>query len=60
MSDKSGKDIWKLKKSRKEVNEQFGRKMNKDIGKNRNVWKEGNKVNGGKVESIMRVYVMGK
>ena len=45
---------------KKQKGSKFGRKMNKDIGKNRNVWKERNKMNGGKVESIMRVYVMGK
>ena len=38
--------------SKKEVNEQFGRKMNKDADGNKLLfWKEVSKVNGGKVES---------
>ena len=41
---------------KKEVNEQFGRKVTKDVnGKGKLFWKEANKVNGGKVESCSRI-----
>ena len=40
----------------KEVNEQFGRKMNQDVNGNRKrFWKEVSKVNKGKVESCSRL-----
>ena len=38
--------------SKKELNEQFGRKTNDDVNKNRKFfWKQLSKLNGGKVES---------
>ena len=42
--------------SKKEVKEQFGRKMNKDVNGNRKLfWKEVSKANGGKVENSNRI-----
>ena len=42
--------------SKKEVIEQFGRKMNQDVnGKSKLFWKDVCKVNGGKVESCSRI-----
>ena len=42
--------------SKKDVNEQFGRKMNQEVDGNRKLfWKEVSKVNGGKVESCSRI-----
>ena len=42
--------------SKKEVNEQFCRKMNHDVNGNRNLlWKEVSKMDGGKVRSCSRV-----
>ena len=41
---------------KKEVREQFGRKMNQDVNGNRKLfWKEVSKVNGGKVENSNRI-----
>ena len=38
------------------MNKEFGRKMNYDVDKNRNLFsKEVRKVNGGKVESFSRI-----
>ena len=40
--------------SKKNVNEQFGRKMNEDVNGNRKLfWKEASNANGGKVEIWM-------
>ena len=40
----------------KEVQEQFGRKLNQGVNVNRKLlWKEGNNPNGGKVESCSRI-----
>ena len=45
-----------IHQSKKEVQEQFGRKMNQDVNGNRKLfWKEVNKVNGGKVENFNRI-----
>ena len=42
--------------SKKKINEQFGRKMNKDVDGNRKLfWKLVSKVNRGKVESYSRI-----
>ena len=42
--------------SEKEVNEQFGRKMNQHVNRNRKLfWKKVSKVNEGKAESCSRV-----
>ena len=42
--------------SKKKVNEQFGRKMNKDVNGNRKLfWKEVSNVKGGKVERCSRM-----
>ena len=42
--------------SRKEVQEQFGRKMNQDVNRNRKLfWKEVNKVNRGTGENFKRI-----
>ena len=42
--------------SKKEVNEQFGRKMNQDLNRNRKLfWKELSKENGGNVGSCARI-----
>ena len=42
--------------SKKEVNEQFGRKMNQDVDGNKKfLWKKVSRVNGGKVESCSRI-----
>ena len=42
--------------SKKKVNEQFGRKMNKDVNRNKKLfWKEVSNVKGGKVESCSRI-----
>ena len=42
--------------SKKEVNEQFRRKINQDLNGNMKLfWKEVSKVNGGKVESWSRI-----
>ena len=47
---------WRIYQSKKEVNEQFGRKINQDLNGNMKLfWKEVSKVNGGKVESWSRV-----
>ena len=41
---------------RKEVNEQFGNEMNKDVNGNRKLFrKEASKENGGKVESCSKI-----
>ena len=51
-----GKFKMCIYQSKKEVNEQFGRKMNQDIGKNRKLFrKEMGKVNEGKVENSSRI-----
>ena len=40
--------------NKKEVNEQFGRKMNQDMNENRKLfWNEVSKASGGKVENCM-------
>ena len=45
-----------MNQSKKEINEQFGRKMNEDVERNRKLfWKEVSKVNEGKVESCSRI-----
>ena len=61
------RDVWKLKKkerevkrciyqSKNEINEQLGRKINKDVGENKMLlWKEVSKVNGGKVETCSEI-----
>ena len=42
--------------SKKEVQEQFGRKMNQDVNGNRILfWKEVSKENGGKVQNSNRI-----
>ena len=42
--------------SRKKVNEQFGRKINGDMNRNRKLfWKEVSNAKGGKVESCSRI-----
>ena len=42
--------------SKKEVNEQFGRKMNQYVdGNKKSFWKDVSKVNGRKVESCSRI-----
>ena len=42
--------------SKKEVQEQFGRKMNQDVNGNRKLfWKEVSKVNRGKLENSNRI-----
>ena len=47
---------WRIYQSKKEVNEQFGRKINQDLNGNMKLfWKEVSKVNGGKVESWSRI-----
>ena len=62
MMKRQKKDAWKciekrrvkrcIYRSKKKVNEQFGRKMNEDENRNRKLfWKEMNNAKGGKVES---------
>ena len=42
--------------SKKKVNEQFGRKINEDVNRNRKLfWKEVSNAKGGKVETCSRV-----
>ena len=42
--------------SKKKVNEQFGRKINKDVNENRKLfWKEVSNAKGGKVEKCSRI-----
>ena len=63
-----GKGVWKSTKrkrerlkrfiyqNKKEVQEQFERKMNQDVNGNRKLfWKEVSKANGGKVENSNRI-----
>ena len=60
------KDVWKHTEKRKvkrciiqsikKVNEQFGRKINKDVNGNRKLlWKKVSNAKGGKLESCSRV-----
>ena len=50
------KDEMYIHKSKKEVQEQFGKKMNQDLNENRKLfWKEVSKVNGAKVENSSRI-----
>ena len=60
------KDVWTRTEKRKakrciiqrkkKVNEQFGRKMNEDMNRNRKLfWKEVSNAKGGKVDSCSRV-----
>ena len=43
-------------RSKKEIQEQFGRKVNQDVNGNRKLfWKEVSKANGGKVENSNRI-----
>ena len=59
------KGVWKIYKrkvkrciyqSKKEVQEQFGRKMNQSVNGNRKfVWEEVSKANRGKVENSNRI-----
>ena len=61
------RDVWRftrknrewlkgLYQSTKEVNEQYGRKINQDVDGNRKLfWKEGNKMKGWKVETCSRI-----
>ena len=49
-----GKVKWFIYQIKKEVQEQFGRKMNKDVNGNRKLfWKEVSKANGGKGRLVM-------
>ena len=49
------KERLKERKRKKEVNEQFGRKRIQDVNGNRKkFYKEVHKVNGGKLESIIK------
>ena len=53
--EEKGKIRRCIYQSKKKVNEQFGRKMNKDINGNRKLfWKEMSNEKGGKVESCSR------
>ena len=49
------KERLKCVKSKRKVNEQFGRKMNEEVNRNRKLfWKEVSNAKGGKVENCSR------
>ena len=51
------KDVWRcVYQSKKVVHEQFGKKINQDVDRNRKLfWKEVSRTNGGKVENYSRI-----
>ena len=50
--EEKGKIKWCIYQSKKEVQEQFGRKISQDVNGNRKLsWKEVNNANGGKVDN---------